>query len=142
MELGEILKYLLDLDPQTRRVPEVEQQHRAPRPTPSPDDPPRPYIVRMLKWSDRQHILAAAREKKGLKWKGKPFHVFQDLPVEIQQQRTAYADVKKALRSANIRFQMLYPSRLLVMLNVEKLIYKTPEEAHQDLHRWAPSALG
>uniref|UniRef100_A0A668ARM8 Uncharacterized protein n=1 Tax=Myripristis murdjan TaxID=586833 RepID=A0A668ARM8_9TELE len=47
----------------------------------------KPYIVRMLKWTDRQRILKAARAKPGLKWHGKPFHVFQDLPAEIQQQR-------------------------------------------------------
>lgn len=77
-ELGEILKYILDLNPESGKVPEVERQHRALRPRPGPDDPPRLYIVRMLKWSDRQRILTAAKEKKALKWHGKPFHLFQD----------------------------------------------------------------
>lgn len=93
-EMAAILRYILDLD-KSDQVPEVERQHRALRPRPDPSEPPRPYIVRMLKWSDRQHILKAARARTALNWYGKPFYIFQDLPAEIQQQRAAYSDLKK-----------------------------------------------
>lgn len=100
-EMAAILRYILNLD-KSDQVPEVERQHRALRPRPDPSEPPRPYIVRMLKWSDRQHILKAARAKTALNWHGKPFYIFQDLPAEIQQQRAACSDLKKKLRDANI----------------------------------------
>lgn len=77
------------------RLPEINRHHRSLRPRPSPTEPPRPYIIGMLKWSDRQLILGAASKKESLSWKGKPFHVFQDLPVEIQQQCAGYADIKR-----------------------------------------------
>ena len=62
--------------------------------------------------------------------------------MEIQQQRAAYSDLKKMLQDANIRFGLLYPSRLLVTLKGENYIYKTPEEAQQDLVKLVPSAFG
>ncbi len=142
-EMAMILRYILDLD-ESAQVPEVEQQHRALRPRPGPEESQRPFIVRMLKWSDRQRILKAARAKSeaGLKWQGKPFHVFQDLPADIQQQRAAYSELKKTLRGANMRFGLLHPSRLMVILAGEKYIYKTPEEARRDLSKRVPSAFG
>ena len=86
-ELAAIFRYILDRR-ETEPAPEVDRHHRSLRPRPNPGEPPRPYIVRMLRWSDRQLILGAAAKKKKLTWKGKSFRVFQDLPADIQQRRS------------------------------------------------------
>ncbi|KAL7379790.1 hypothetical protein ABVT39_005926 [Epinephelus coioides] len=61
----DILRYILDLkddDP----TPEVERQHRTLRPRLAPAEPPRPYLVRMLRWGDRQRNIEAVAKKKQL----------------------------------------------------------------------------
>lgn len=88
-ELAALLRYILDQS-ETESALEVDRHHRSPRPRPDLSDPP--YIVRLLRWSDRQLILRAAAEKgnklaekkKRLEWENKPIHVFQDLPPEMQ----------------------------------------------------------
>lgn len=64
--VGDILRYILDLtdsDP----IREVERQHRSLRPHPAPTEPPPPYLVRILRWSDRQKILWVREVRKGTK---------------------------------------------------------------------------
>ena len=46
-----ILRYILDLKVDDR-VPEVERHHRSLLPRPTPSEPPRPYLMRMLRWND------------------------------------------------------------------------------------------
>lgn len=85
--INEILRYILDLedgDP----TPEVERQHHGLRPRLAPTEPLCPYIVRMLRWSDRQTILGAVAKKKILSWREGLFRVYQDLPTEVRKKRT------------------------------------------------------
>ena len=136
--LQDILKYVLDLT-DTDPVPEVERHHRSLRPRPAPSDPPRPYLVRMLRWADRQRILQAAVTKKQLAWRGKPFRIFQDLPVEIKRKRAEYDGIKKKLRGSGIRYGVIYPSRFIVTINGEKHIYNNEAEASLELKRKLPN---
>lgn len=70
---------------------------------PSLSEPPRPYVTRLLSSTDWQLLLRAARSRKKLSWRGKPFHVCQDLPMEIYRRRAENGDVKKKeLRAAGI----------------------------------------
>lgn len=140
-ELAAILRYILDRR-ETDPAPEVDRHHRSLRPRPDPGEPPRPYIVRMLRWSDRQLILGAAAKKKKLAWNGKSFRVFQDLPADIQQRRAEYGDIKKKLRGAGVRYGLLFPARLIVTVDDEQHIYTTPDEALKDLTTRLPSHFG
>lgn len=141
--------YILDRS-ETEPAPEVDRHHRSPRPRPDPSDPPRPYIVRLLRWSDRQLILRAAAEKgkklaekkKRLEWANKPIHVFQDLTPEIQQKRSEYANITRKLRGSGRRYGLLFPARLMVTLDGQKHIYITPEQASKDLTTRLPSIFG
>ncbi len=56
--------------------------------------------------------------------------MFQDLPVDMQPnvKHAEFADVKKKLRGAGIRYGLLFP-RLIVTVDKEKYIYATPDEA-------------
>ena len=118
-ELAAIFRYILDRR-ETDPAPEVDRHHRSLCPRPDPGEPPRPYIVRLLRWSDRQLILGAAAKKKKLSWKGKTFQVFQDLPADIQQRRAEYADIKKKLRGAGLRYGLLFPAMLIVTVGEEQ----------------------
>ena len=103
-----ILRYILDLKVDDR-VPEVERHHRSLRPCPAPSEPPRPYLMRMLRWNDRQAILKAAGKKKELSWRGRRLQAFQDLPVDIKKQRDIFADIKKKRQGRDLRYGLLYP---------------------------------
>lgn len=139
--LNDILRYILDLKA-TNAVPEVERHHRNLRPRPGPSEPPRPYLIQILMWSDRQSILRTAGRKRELIWKGRPFYVFQDLPVDIKRQRAEYADIKKKQRSLGLRYGLLYPSRLIVTIEGVKYIYNNPTDATRDLKTRLPTIFG
>ena len=100
--IEDILRYILDLKVDDM-FPGVERHHRSLRPRPGPTEPPRPYLMRMLRWNDRQAILKAAGNKKELSWRGKRLHAFQDLPVDIKKQRANFADIKKKLQGTGLR---------------------------------------
>ncbi|KAJ0056447.1 hypothetical protein NL108_008033 [Boleophthalmus pectinirostris] len=130
----DILKYILELkddDP----VPEVERHHRSSRPRPTPPDPPRPYLVCMLRWKDRQKILNAVAKRKQLVWGGRNFQIHPDLPVEIRKKRTEYGDIKRKLRGTNIHYGLIYPARLIVTIDGVKHIYNTAAQATMDYRR-------
>lgn len=139
-ELAAILRYILGRSDE-EHAPEVDRHHRALRPRPDPDQPPRPYIIRMLRWEDRQLILKAAAKKGRLEWGGKAFHVFQDFPVEIQRRRAEYAEIKEKLRGTGHRYGLLFPARLIVTIDDVKHIYSTPKEAFKDLKVRLPSVF-
>lgn len=139
--ISDVLRYILDLK-DSDMIPEVERHHRSLRPRPGPSEPPRPYLVRLLRWNDRQNILRAAGKKKQLTWKGKPLSVFQDLPVDIKRQRAEYADIKKKLRGTGLRYGLLYPARLIVSIEGDKHINNNPADAMRGLRIRLPSVFG
>lgn len=136
-ELNNILRYILDLK-DTDAVPEVERHHQTPRPHPGPSEPPRPYILRMLRWTDRQDILRSAGGG-GANLERKAVPVFQDLPVDIKKQRADFANIKNILRGTGIQYGMLYPARLIVTIEGEKIIYNNSMSAKRDLRVRLPA---
>ena len=58
-KIGKILHYILDPKKGTK-PPEVDRAHRAPRPRPDLNQPPRAIFIRLLRWSNCQNILQAA----------------------------------------------------------------------------------
>ena len=76
---------------------------------PAPSEPPRPYLMRMLRWNDRQAILKAAGKKKELSWRERRLQAFRDLPVDIKKQRDIFADIKKKRQGTDLRYGLLYP---------------------------------
>ena len=151
-ELADILRYILDRGG-LEEAPEVERHHRALRPRPGPEESPRPYILKLLRYRDRERIRKAAIAKseklaedgKKLEWRGEPFCVFQDLPPEILDARREYAEIKKKLYKAKLRHGHLIKNgkvRLIVTIKDVKHIYNTPNEALQNLRRELPSVFG
>lgn len=138
--MDQILRYILDAAPGDR-APEVERQHRSFRPCPDPSEPPRPYLIRLLRWEDRQRILRAAA-KKQLSWNGKSFYVRQDLPLELQRKRAEYTEIKKKLRASGHRYGILYPAKFIVTIEGKAHIFKDAKEANNQLRTLLPGSFG
>lgn len=130
--IDKILRYILDLK-EGEKPPEVDRAHRAPRPRPDPSQPPRAIFIRLLRWSDRKNILQAAGKKSSLFWEGTRFFVRQDLSARVQQQRAAYSDIIEKIKSKGYRFGILYPARLIITIDGQRLTYGSTAEAETDL---------
>lgn len=136
--LNGILRYVLDLS-DGEPTPEIESQRRTRRPLPDPDDPPRPFVVRILRWSDRQRILESAARKKKLSWQGKPFWIQQDLSMELRKKRAQYDNIRKVLQTdKSVRYGILHPARFIVTIRGETSVYKNAVEAAEDLKMKLP----
>lgn len=130
--LGRLFQHILGENIPT---PEVDRAHRASRPRPDPEDPPRNIIVRFMRWSDKQNILVAVKKERSLSWQGRPFTIRQDLPAEVRRQRAEYNDIIEDLKKKKMRVGVLYPARLIVTIDGEKMVYNNPEEARKELQK-------
>lgn len=93
----------------------VERAHRVPtRPLP-PGAPPRPVLVKLLHYKDRDAILRAARQNPDISINGNKIAFFPDFSAEVQRRRAQFIDVKKRLRSLQAPYSMLYPAGLRVV---------------------------
>lgn len=133
--LNRIFHYVVGLS-ENDLPPEVDRAHRAPRPRPNPEDPPRNIIVRLLRWGDKQKILASAKKKKSLFWAGQLFYIQQDLSAEVRRQRAEYNEIIEELKTQKLRVGILHPAQLVVTIEGEKLVYNTPESARKELQKW------
>ena len=137
--VGKLLCHILD---KTDAPPDVERAQRTSRPRPATGEPPRPILIRLLRWSDKQEILTAARKKGRLTWEGHHFSIFQEFSAEIQRQRSSFVDIKKTLRRAGLQYGMIHPAKLRVTLGVgQQRIYSSPQEAVEDLKTKIPNCF-
>ncbi|CAL1571202.1 unnamed protein product [Knipowitschia caucasica] len=132
--LDQLFRYILDVE-ESDTTPEVERAHRALRPRPNPEDPPRMVIVRLLRWRDKLKLLMAAKKKGSLSWDGQPFYIRQDLTSEVRRQRAEYNEIIEELKKQGVRVGVLYPARLVATIDRKKCIFETPEEARRGLSR-------
>ncbi len=130
--LGRVFQNILG---ENEPAPEVDWAHRALRPRPDPGDPPRNIIVRLLRWGDKQKILAAVRKGKSISWQGQPFFIRQDLLAEVRRQCAEYNDLIEDLKKRRIRVGVLHPAQLVVTSDGEKIIYNKPEVARKELQK-------
>lgn len=113
----------------------IERAHRVPtRPFP-PGGPPRPILLKLLHFRDRDMILRLAREKKDLEIGGHKISIYPDFSSEIQRRRMQFTDVKRRLRDLNIPYSMQYPTKLRVVAMENTHFFITPKEAVQWLDK-------
>lgn len=77
----------------------------------------RHVLIRFLRFSAREAVLAAARDKEAVEWEGKKLSFFQDLSQEVLQQRKKFDAVKKQLKGHGVRYSMQYPATLKFSVN-------------------------
>lgn len=107
----------------------VERAHRIPPTPPAPGNPPRPLLLRLLNFRDRDKILAAARDKQELRFNNAKIMLFPDYSPEVQQRRRAFTEVRRRLRDKGLKFSLLYPSKLRVADGDRTFFFTNPEAA-------------
>lgn len=77
----------------------------------SPWAPPRPILLKLLHYRDRDSILRLAREKKDVVLNGHKVSIYPDFSLDVQKRRLQFADIKRRLRNLNVPYSMLFPAR-------------------------------
>ncbi len=99
--------------------------HRLLQPKPKPDQPPRPFIIRVHFYHIREQIL------KTLTYKEKPVFLFPDLTASEAKKRAAVGEVRIYLRNVQgAQFGFRHPTRFQITLpgNTEQL-FMHPQKA-------------
>ena len=88
----------------------LDRAHRTLAQKPKPGDRPRPMIVRLHYYSDKEKILQLSRNKGELKFREARIHIFPDMSAELSRRRAAFNPVKAKLRQAGIKYGMFHPA--------------------------------
>ncbi|RXN18146.1 LINE-1 type transposase domain-containing 1 [Labeo rohita] len=115
------------------QTPEIERAHRSLAPKPRSGVPPRPMIVRFLRFQMREEILRLSREHGELHYKESKILIFPDFSAELKKRRDQFKSVKADLHGADVKFRMLYPCRPLISFNGESRSFATPNAASKFL---------
>lgn len=107
----------------------IERAHRVPARPPPPGAPPRPILMKLLHFRDRDAILRAAREKGDITLQGRKVSFYPDFSNEIQKKRLQFLDIKKRLRGLEVPYSMQYPAKLRVVALGSTHFFETPQEA-------------
>lgn len=118
----------------------VERAHRTLGPQTAPGATPRDIVAKMLNFQDRDTILRLAREKGQLQYQGANTSLFPDFTKLVQEARRKYSGVKNTLLKINIKYSMMYPARLRVLVNGRPRIFDSPAEAEQFMNGFKHSA--
>lgn len=93
----------------------AERGHRIAITRRSPSDKrPRPLIVRIHHFQTRERILELAREASSVSFRGSKIYFFPDFSAEISRKRAAFVPVKSQLKTAGLKYRMMFPARLQV----------------------------
>lgn len=119
---------LLSLDTKTGRV-KVERAHRT-GPLTGRDQRPRPVVVRLHNYQDKQKIMTASWEKskknQPLKHGDATVMIFQDFSAAVVRKRKSFDAVKRRLKSVGAVYRMLYPALLKVTHRGTTEVYSDP----------------
>ncbi|KAK7933584.1 hypothetical protein WMY93_004480 [Mugilogobius chulae] len=115
----------------------VERAHRTAGRAPAHDQKPRPILVRLHNFRDKQRIMSAAWEKsksnQPLKHGDATVMIFSDFSAAVVTKRKRFDEVKKRLKSAGAIYRMLYPALLKVTLRGTTKIFQSPTEVERFL---------
>ena len=91
--------------------------HRALRPKPPIDKPPRDIILCMKDFLTKENILRAARNSRNIEFEGTRIHLYPDISQATLERRRKMRDATSILQSARIRYRWGFPFRLTVPHN-------------------------
>uniref|UniRef100_A0A3Q3ACD4 L1 transposable element RRM domain-containing protein n=1 Tax=Kryptolebias marmoratus TaxID=37003 RepID=A0A3Q3ACD4_KRYMA len=134
-ETANPLVYLLDAIP--KWFPEMGSIEimRAHRVGPAKEDAnhkpiPRPVLLKLLRFTDRDKILGAAR-KTMVKLDGSPVRFVPDYSTRTFRRRLAFSNAIGALQKLGFHTFLLYPAKLKVMRGGTTHIFDTPQMAEK-----------
>lgn len=107
----------------------IERAHRVPTGNRPPGAFPRPFLVRFLNYRDRDMILTQARKQQDLRYENAKIMLFPDFSAATQYKRRSFNEVRRRLREKEIRYSMLYPSKLRIQYKGTVKFFENPEDA-------------
>uniref|UniRef100_A0A8C6T413 L1 transposable element RRM domain-containing protein n=1 Tax=Neogobius melanostomus TaxID=47308 RepID=A0A8C6T413_9GOBI len=108
---------------------ELERAHRALGPV-QPGARPRPFVVRFLRFQEKERVRRLARERGEVLWQRHKISFYQDFSRATQMRRKAFAECKRLLHQAKIPFGIGYPATLFFTSpNGNKHRFDDPKEA-------------
>lgn len=110
---------------------EIDRAHRSLAQKPKKGQRPRPFIVRLHYYAQREKIVGLAKGKGTLIYRGTPIHIYPDLPVEVSKLRATFNGIKAKLREAKIEYSLLYPAVLAVKLDGVRHTFNSPQAAEE-----------
>ena len=105
----------------------VERVHRVPGQPPRLGAPPRPIIVRLRNFRDRDHILQQARSHGPWRVDSREVNIYLDFTNIVQKQRNTYVPVKRVLRQLDIKYALFFPAKLRVIYKERTHFFQTAE---------------
>uniref|UniRef100_H3ASY5 L1 transposable element RRM domain-containing protein n=1 Tax=Latimeria chalumnae TaxID=7897 RepID=H3ASY5_LATCH len=129
--LQSVLPELLGLDKDWPL--EIERVHHARGPRPAPDQRPRAFIIKLLRFPTRELLLKTARLKGPLNWRENRISLFLDWSRDLQVRQQRFWEARKMLRDRNIKFGLFYPAIMKITLNRETCSFTDPEEVKKFL---------
>lgn len=107
----------------------VERAHRVPTDCRPKGAPLRQFLVRFLNYQDRYMILAEAQKHPELPYENTKVMFFLDSSAEIQKRFRWFNEVRRRLSEKDIKYSVLYPSRLRIPHKGIVQFFDTPMEA-------------
>ncbi|KAI4802297.1 hypothetical protein KUCAC02_020145 [Chaenocephalus aceratus] len=91
--------------------------HRALSNKPGLGQRPRPVVIRLHRFQQKDKIIHEARAKRGkLQYRGTPIAIYEDYPSEIVEQRREYQEAMFELYQRGFKPALLFPARLNITL--------------------------
>ena len=91
---------------------EVQEAQRAPNKLDSRKHTPRHIIITLANIKDKERILAAAREKETVTYKGVPLRLSANFSREILQARKGWKEVFQVMKDKDLHPRLLSPAKL------------------------------
>jgi ribosomal protein L39E len=91
---------------------QVQEAFRTPKKFDQNRTIPQHIIIKTTSTESRERILKAVREKKQIKYKGKPIKITADFLMETLKVRRAWSEVFQALNESNFNSRILYLAKL------------------------------
>ena len=124
-------EWILSLLPKDALTPHfsIERAHRVPARKPPPGSYPRPVILRMLHFKDRDAILREMRKLKEILVENTKIMLFPDYTLAVQHQRNSFIVVKRKLRELGFQYSLLFPAKLRVVAHSKTHFFDDPKLA-------------
>ncbi|KAJ8366118.1 hypothetical protein SKAU_G00149490 [Synaphobranchus kaupii] len=110
--------------------PELERAHRSLASKPRDGKPARPFVVRFLRFQQKEAALRWSRNHE-VKFRGTPLRFYPDLSSALARKRAAYNGVKQALYKKGVQFRLMHPARLAVSFEAPTFTFDSPEDAQE-----------
>ena len=107
---------------------ELERVHRSLRPHPEPGKPPRPILIRFLRFRDKEMILQSAKKTSILEGNVK-LTIRQDLSAEVRRKRKEFDRVIKIFSERGMFRGFAYPHRLRILHKNSIVLFEDPKQA-------------